>query len=60
MTRQSHVAWLPITRPPRHPRLVCVSCDATAVNEDRSLAGWQVSAYGLVRFRCPTCAEVVR
>lgn len=51
------MSWLPITRPPGTPRIACSTCEATAVNTERALKGWTVSAYGLRRFRCPSCSE---
>lgn len=54
------MAWQPLTRSPRRPRIACEGCATTAPNEDRALRGWTVSAGIPPRYRCPACSEALR
>lgn len=57
MRQLTWLRWRPISRPPRRPMVACADCHRSAVNEDRSLNGWQESAGVPRRYRCPGCAE---
>lgn len=47
--------WQPISHPPRRLWIGCVSCGYSAINEDRSLRGWEETVNTPRRYRCREC-----
>lgn len=48
-------SWVPATEG-RTLTVLCSTCPASTVNEQRRLRGWQQSTRPPRRYRCPTCA----
>jgi hypothetical protein len=59
-TTTTVVVCRPLTRTPRHPRIACSTCPATAPNEDRARRDWRESAGTPPRYRCSTCVSGAR
>ncbi len=49
--------WRALSRPPRRLWVPCAQCHYSAINEDRSLRGWQKTIGTPRRYRCAACAR---